>query len=99
MEALQKYESIDHILDNPPGSEVIEYSASVKRKLLSGLRNNSICTCVRPDESQGSPRWHPTRLLLQQKPRQDNRRVIDFNAVVALGPKERWRNVCLSVPL
>ncbi|KAK4059546.1 hypothetical protein Trihar35433_10822 [Trichoderma harzianum] len=34
-----------------------------------------------------------------QKPRQDNRRVIDFNAVVALGPKERWRNVCLSVPL
>ncbi|KAM6486265.1 peptidase S8/S53 domain-containing protein [Trichoderma sp. SZMC 28011] len=99
VEALQKHESINHILAKPPRSGRGEYPVSVKRKLLSGLRNNSICTCVGPDESQGSPRWHPTRLLLQQKPRQDDRRVIDFSAVVARVPEERWQNVCLSVPL
>ncbi|KAL7905794.1 subtilisin-like protein [Trichoderma velutinum] len=100
VEGLQKHESIEHILANPPRSGKIEYSTSIKRKLLSGLRNNSICaSCVGADESQDSPRWHPTRLLLQQKPRQNNYDTIDFNAVVARIPQERWQDIGLSVPL
>ncbi|PKK55073.1 hypothetical protein CI102_73 [Trichoderma harzianum] len=100
VKALQMHESMQDILANPPKSEKIEYPMSVKRKLLSGLRNDSICaSCVGLDESQGSPQRHSTRLLLQQKPREDNCDTINFNAIIARIPQEGWKDVGLSVPL
>ncbi|KAL6695291.1 peptidase S8/S53 domain-containing protein [Trichoderma pleuroticola] len=98
-DALWAHPGVEHLLANPPKSGKIEYPMSVKRRLLSSLRNNSICTCVGPDESQGSPRWHPTRLLLPQKPREDNCKTVDFNAIVARIPQECWQDSGLSVPL
>ncbi|KAH0527552.1 hypothetical protein TsFJ059_002544 [Trichoderma semiorbis] len=99
-DALYAHVSIEYLLANPRRSERIEYPVSIKKKLLSGLRENSICTsCVGVKENQGSTRWHPTRLLLQQKPREGNCETVDFNAIIARIPQERWQDVGLSVPL
>ncbi|KAM0260059.1 hypothetical protein ACHAQJ_002983 [Trichoderma viride] len=97
---LRVHESAAHILANPPKSGKIEYTMPIKRKLLSGLRKQCVCdSCPRPDGSQGKLRWHPIRLLLAQKPLEDNSQTVDFNALVAQVPQERWQDVGLSVPL
>ncbi|KAL6808590.1 peptidase S8/S53 domain-containing protein [Trichoderma camerunense] len=99
LKGLEVHESPTHILAHPPNTQKIEYTMAIKKKLFSGLRKQSMCdSCLGINASQDSPRWHQTRLLLKQKPREDNCETIDFNIVVARIPQERWQDIGLSVP-
>lgn len=100
LKGLQIHESAAHILANPRGSMRIEYPMPIKRKLLSGLRKQAQCSsCPGPDGSQGTLRWHPTRLLLKQRRREDNNSNEDFNAIVAQIPPGKWQDIGLRIPL
>ncbi|KAJ4152234.1 hypothetical protein NW765_017743 [Fusarium oxysporum] len=100
LKSLQIHEGPAHILANPPKDVRIEYPVPIKRKLLSGLRKQSLCSsCPRLDRSQGHIRWHLTRLLLKYRPPENNNQALNFDALVARDPPERWQDIGLSVPL
>ncbi|UKZ78126.1 hypothetical protein TrVFT333_005860 [Trichoderma virens FT-333] len=100
LKGLRVYESAAHILANPPNSRTIEYPMHIKEKLLSGLRKQSLCaSCPNDDGIQRSPRWHPIRLLLKQKPLGVDSQTVDFNVLVARTFQERWQDVGLSISL
>ncbi|KAH8704486.1 hypothetical protein GQ44DRAFT_630281 [Phaeosphaeriaceae sp. PMI808] len=93
-------ETIAHIMAGAPKIEEVEYPRIVKMNLLTGLRQLSRCfSCSRLDESQGSPRWHPTQLLLKHRLLQDNKKTLEFSAIVAGISPNNWQDIGLSVPL
>lgn len=99
LEGLQVHQRAAHILPNPPKSEKIAYPAFVKENLLSGLRKQSHCaSCPEPNRGGDNIRWHPTRLLLTQKPLEDDVRTVSFNALIAGIPQERWQDIGLNIP-
>ncbi|KAB8213018.1 peptidase S8/S53 domain-containing protein [Aspergillus novoparasiticus] len=77
----------------------VEYPVPIKRKLLSGLRKQSLCSlCPGLDASQDSLRWHPTRLLLEHRPPGHDSHTLDFNVIVTKIPTGSWQDIGLSVP-